>query len=980
MLLSEWRIPSDATVELPSPIRPAVLTFGTDSSNHNNNNNSSTTHDPTRSGNTTVIEISTVSIQHHTGLDDDQTTNNHNSNNNHKKNSKFLIVGRQPSTCDIRIGHKSLSRQHAILYYRPTKRYPNNNNNNLTTSNKYADDDNTHVGTRQQHQEQLDLNHERWELYIQDLDTKSGTYVNEQRIDKKEQVFILQQGDRIQFGKAPTIFTVQWPRRFHNLDDTVSVKDEGNNNNESQDGSEAVSEDSIIHNDTTTAPTVNTTVDDDSAEQQPLLSGRAQRQAEIAAMMASLDVVPTYTKHVLLPNNEEKYTQSSNKQQFLQATSSSSSSAGIQSITTTTTTTTTTLTTIPPSMVQKYKLPLTESTMMAPIHDSTDDEYQHQQHKNTISCIGMDPTGARFAIGGMDSSLKLYDFGGYTTTTEGQPVPFQNVIVQDGYPVRCIAYSPTGEKVVIGTGSAQPMVLTRDGEELIQCVRGDVYVTDPSKTIGHTATVTCVGWHPTNKSIIFTTSRDGSVRSWNVDKGKLSFGMLTCTDVVVIKNLLTGRKTIPTCLTISTSHTSIQLAVGTECGSIQIYNHPYISKLRPQQSVQVTNSNSGSSNGMKDTRGGQLSSSPIISVLYSSDGMKLASRTEHTVHVWDTADTRKLSKSSTPYMVCSMINNTDIDNTNHDNNIKRDTNKGQSPPQQQHDTIAVVDADNCTPTMAFSPNGKILCVAVTPRKRMATKMSNKIQEEWKYQSMIQIYVLPPVATMEPTHPIYVLPLTGSGSVNGSGPTSSILDKYPICGLVWHTKLNQLLVSTNGGFQIYYSTDWSKKGILLTESRIRSSSNKNDIEMDLQELYATKNSQSALGGNSSLSYIREEDIITPNALPLFGGTDRSKKNNKKRKLNQSGNDKDELDDDTMHHIPQKPPSRGVYETQNTMFTQLIMDTNTSAKKRIAGMDPREALALYSEGRSFIGKAYEGNIERILTEKTVEQEEDEMKKKR
>ena len=57
--------------------------------------------------------------------------------------------------------------------------------------------------------------------------------------------------------------------------------------------------------------------------------------------------------------------------------------------------------------------------------------------------------------------------------------------------------------------------------------------------------------------------------------------------------------------------------------------------------------------------------------------------------------------------------------------------------------------------------------------------------------------------------------------------------------------------------------------------------------------------------------------------------------------------------------------------------MVMDNRTASVKQIAGKDPREALAAYSEGKSYIGTAYEGNKERILAEKTVEEEEDEMK---
>ena len=245
-------------------------------------------------------------------------------------------------------------------------------------------------------------------------------------------------------------------------------------------------------------------------------------------------------------------------------------------------------------VLDKHKLPLVDVT---PITTVGDGSHSH------VSCVTMDPTGSRFAIGNMDSSLQLYDFAGYRQDPmSGDAIPFQNTYVTSSggeggggsYPIRSLAYSPTGDKILIGLGSAQPQIMDRDGkEELLSFVRGDVYVTDPTKTLGHTAPVTAVAWHPLEKSTVFTTSRDGSLRAWDVDKGRLSFGMLTCngaTDVIVIKSIKNGRKTIPTCLAVASPNL---VAFGTECGNLQIYKYPFTSKLRPQQSVAAVGSGDG---------------------------------------------------------------------------------------------------------------------------------------------------------------------------------------------------------------------------------------------------------------------------------------------------------------------------------------------------------------------------------------------------
>ena len=51
------------------------------------------------------------------------------------------------------------------------------------------------------------------------------------------------------------------------------------------------------------------------------------------------------------------------------------------------------------------------------------------------------------------------------------------------------------------------------------------------------------------------------------------------------------------------------------------------------------------------------------------------------------------------------------------------------------------------------------------------------------------------------------------------------------------------------------------------------------------------------------------------------------------------------------------------------------TNYNNNKNIAGKDPREELFKYSEGKSYVSKAYEGDV--ILAEKTVEEKEADLK---
>eukprot|EP00980_Cylindrotheca_fusiformis_P011744 scaffold2794_cov100-Cylindrotheca_fusiformis.AAC.2 len=756
------------------------------------------------------------------------------------KTHNFLLLGRQASTCDIRITHKSLSRQHAVLYYydhdieNDNGAYNNHNNNNI--------------------------NHK---LYVMDLNTKSGTFVNQHRLVSKTPT-LLQDGDIIQFGKAQPTFTVDY-------------NNNNNNNNKSSQKKEQQQEEkteiTAVAKEEQDAPSF--------LDQQSELTGRAKRQAEIAAMMASLEKAPTYTKYEL--SEQEKLQQqqrdkASKQQQEEQQQVFESH-----------------------PMIDKYRLPFPETS---PITETTT--------SSIISNRAMDPSGTRFAIAHMDSSLLLYDFAGWSSSSVVGPpaaTAFANVSVEtDGHPIRSISYSPNGDRFVVATHSAQPKVYDKEGEELLQWVRGDVYVTDPTRTIGHTAAVNSVSWHAMDKSIVFSTSRDGSLRVWNVDNGKLSFGMLKCENVVMIKNPKTGRKTIPTCM-VMVGPSSIWL--GTECGSIQRYQYPFISKLRPQQSTMIVDDNDDNK---------AAAAAPVICIAVSGDGTKVAARTKSAIYVYNHTSTQKLSTSSTPILTIPIPEET-----------------------------AVLEDDNPTPTMDFSPNGKTICVGITivvvPAVSNAEDNNNNNQKV--YQTYLQMYSIPKEPKTK-RKPIYSMHLTECQS--------------PLVGILWHPKLNQILVTTTKEFQVCYSLEYSKKGMLLNLRRQQQRSKRRRAEDDLQDLYTSRAPQAGTA-------IRDDEIIAPNALPLFGGQSHRKKKMKEQQQEQHERDK-------AQHKPQ-PPAKGVYNTNTTLFNQMVMDNRTANLKQIAGRDPREALAQYSEGKSYIGQAYAGNKERILTDKTVEEEEDEMK---
>lgn len=461
--------------------------------------------------------------------------------NDDSTSKQSLLVGRTKEAA-LRIQHGSISRQHAVFFYDAEGR-----------------------------------------LLIQDFGGKHGTMVNGQRMGNTP--VGLQTGDLIQFGKVrESIFRVELNK---NDDNNVNEKEEKGN---MQTSTTATEEQQPNTDTTTTKTTTSQDLDRAALEQAGQgLSGRAKRQAEIAAMMASLDQDITYTKvEVKEDDGNNTLTQSTTAQQQLSVAAK-----------------------LPP---QHRHLPVSGKF-----------DIPSEADEGRLTTAVVDPPGSRFAVGRRNSTLSLYDYAGMTDLRRQA---FTTISPQtDGqYPLQSLAYSPTGDKLLIGLASVQPVLLDRDGQFLLQFARGDMYLQDPSKTIGHTAEVTAVAWHALDKRLVFTASKDGSVRRWNVETGKLQFEKLCSEHVWVVKSA-TGRKTAVTSLALHPSGRSF--AVGTSDGSIQVWS---TNRTRPDKVVVA-------------------GTAAVTALCYTIDGTKLASRAadETVAKVWKAA---ALSRSAPPVVTC----------------------------------------------------------------------------------------------------------------------------------------------------------------------------------------------------------------------------------------------------------------------------------------------------------------------------------------
>ncbi|KAG6457113.1 hypothetical protein O3G_MSEX010117 [Manduca sexta] len=206
------------------------------------------------------------------------------------------------------------------------------------------------------------------------------------------------------------------------------------------------------------------------------------------------------------------------------------------------------------------------------LSDSDDDEvslekripnsHEVEMHHGSKAVLGLavDPSGARLATGSIDYEVSFWDFAGMDSSMRS----FRTLQPCENHPIKALQYSSTGDSILVVSGSAQAKVLDRDGFEVLECVKGDQYITDMARTKGHTASLNSGCWHPHIREEFMTCSQDGTLRLWLTDNPKQH-------KAVIKPRQQGGLKTNPTACAFSKDGNTV--ACGCYDGSIQMWDH-----------------------------------------------------------------------------------------------------------------------------------------------------------------------------------------------------------------------------------------------------------------------------------------------------------------------------------------------------------------------------------------------------------------------
>ncbi|XKL67458.1 hypothetical protein PGB90_002949 [Kerria lacca] len=197
---------------------------------------------------------------------------------------------------------------------------------------------------------------------------------------------------------------------------------------------------------------------------------------------------------------------------------------------------------------------ISKDTFDLPVSYSVD--FKHGT--KAVTALTIDPSGTRFVTGSIDYEVRFWDFIGMNNSFQS----FRSLYPCGNHPIKSLSYSATGNMILIISGMSQAKVLDRDGHEKLECVKGDQYISDMTRTKGHTSPLTDGCWHPRVREQFLTSSEDSTLRLWNVTSSQHQ-NIIKCRS----KN---GLKTAPTTCAFNKDGTSI--ACVCQDGSLQLWD------------------------------------------------------------------------------------------------------------------------------------------------------------------------------------------------------------------------------------------------------------------------------------------------------------------------------------------------------------------------------------------------------------------------
>lgn len=154
-------------------------------------------------------------------------------------------------------------------------------------------------------------------------------------------------------------------------------------------------------------------------------------------------------------------------------------------------------------------------------------------HVKSITALAIDKAASRMVSGGGDFHIRLWDFANMNENF----MPFRTLDPKPGQPPRNLMFNMSGSLLLVTGGNAKPKIMTRNGRVEFEFVKGDMYISDPRYSKGHTSIITSGEWHPTQSPLIVTSSLDSTVRIWDINSNRIGIEQqVPSLQVIKVKN------------------------------------------------------------------------------------------------------------------------------------------------------------------------------------------------------------------------------------------------------------------------------------------------------------------------------------------------------------------------------------------------------------------------------------------------------------
>jgi 26S proteasome regulatory subunit T2 len=148
-------------------------------------------------------------------------------------------------------------------------------------------------------------------------------------------------------------------------------------------------------------------------------------------------------------------------------------------------------------------------------------------HEKAVTTITVDASGSRMITGSTDCTIKLHDFASMTPSTlrafkSVEPSVKKQTTASEWHPVHLAQFNPLSPThILVISATSQAKIFSRDGEDLTEFVKGDMYLRDLRNTKGHVSEITSGTWSPTDHNLCVTAGTDSTLRIWDINMGRM---------------------------------------------------------------------------------------------------------------------------------------------------------------------------------------------------------------------------------------------------------------------------------------------------------------------------------------------------------------------------------------------------------------------------------------------------------------------------